>query len=143
MNTIVVGIDGSENSLAALRWALAEAGRHKATLRCVQAWSYPISAIAPGPFGGAVAPADLMQGATAESLDAVLASVVVPDGVTVVPVAREGSASAVLTAEAADADLLVVGARGRGGFLGLLLGSAASQVLSHAPCPVVIVPVRD
>jgi nucleotide-binding universal stress UspA family protein len=60
----------------------------------------------------------------------------------VTKVVREGSASHVLLEEAADADLLVVGSRGLGGFRGLLLGSVGQQCAHHAPCPLVIVPHR-
>jgi nucleotide-binding universal stress UspA family protein len=49
----------------------------------------------------------------------------------------------VLTGEAADADLLVVGSRGLGGFRGLLLGSVSHQCAQHAGCPVLVVPQRS
>jgi nucleotide-binding universal stress UspA family protein len=53
---------------------------------------------------------------------------------------KQGSASQALLKAAEDADLLVVGRRGHGGFIGLLIGSTAEQVAHHAPCPVVVVP---
>ena len=58
-------------------------------------------------------------------------------------VVREGAASKVLIDEAEDAEVLVVGKRGHGGFLGLLMGSITNQVANHATCPVVIVPSED
>jgi nucleotide-binding universal stress UspA family protein len=61
-------------------------------------------------------------------------------GVDVEPVVREGAPARVLLEEADDADLLVVGSRGLGGFRGLLLGSVSQQCSHHAPCPVVVVP---
>ena len=121
MGTIVVGFDGSENAHAALAWALDEAVRRQASVRVVQTWAYPVSAMAPGPFGGAVPPADLMQGATVGALASTLDDVIVPAGVTGESVVREGSAAAALCEEAAGAELLVVGARGHGGFVGLLV----------------------
>jgi len=61
-------------------------------------------------------------------------------GVSVTRILRQGHAAQVLVAEAHDADLLVVGSRGLGGFKGLLLGSVGRQCAHHAACPVVIVP---
>jgi nucleotide-binding universal stress UspA family protein len=55
-------------------------------------------------------------------------------------VVREGAPARVLLEAASDADLLVIGSRGLGGFRGLLLGSVGQQCTHHAPCPVVIVP---
>jgi nucleotide-binding universal stress UspA family protein len=74
-----------------------------------------------------------------ETINVALAEIGVPEGIVVNAVAVEGSASAVLIAAASDADLLVVGSRGRGGFAELLPGSVSHQCAQHAPCPVVIV----
>lgn len=143
MNTIVVGVDGSGGSRAALAWAFAEAKRRGATVKAVAAWQYPYVALAPTPLGGGVvAPAAEMQSASAEALETVLADVGVPDGVTVERVIVEGSASHVLLDAAEGADLLVVGARGHGGFAGLLLGSVATQCVNHAKVPTVVVPAE-
>ena len=62
------------------------------------------------------------------------------DKVEVISVVVEGAAGAVLVAESQDAELLVVGSRGHGGFAGLLLGSVSQQCAHHAACPVVIIP---
>lgn len=67
----------------------------------------------------------------------------VPDDVVVQPVVVEGPAARALLETARGADLLVVGSRGRGGFLGLLLGSTSHQVVTHASCPVVVVPMPE
>ena len=140
MDTIVVGVDGSGGSRAALEWAFAEATRRGASVKAVSVWQYPYIALAPAPLGGAVAPAVEMQHASEEALDTVLADVGIPDGVTVERIVKEGSAAHVLLAEAEGATLLVVGARGHGGFTGLLLGSVATQCVNHAVVPTAVIP---
>jgi nucleotide-binding universal stress UspA family protein len=64
-------------------------------------------------------------------------------GVTVKRVVVQGSTAHVLIEHSAGAPMLVVGSRGTGGFVGLLVGSVAHQVLHHAPCPVLVVPAPD
>jgi nucleotide-binding universal stress UspA family protein len=141
MASIVVGIDGSENARAALRWAAGEAAVRNATLRVVYAWEYPYVALAAGPAGGALPPLiDLQEAATA-TCDQIVDEAELPPGLTLERVVREGSPARVLLEEAAkDADLLVVGSRGHGGFVGLLVGSVATQVVNHAEIPTVVVP---
>lgn len=153
MATIVVGIDGSAGSEAALRFALDEARLRGATLRVVHAYVLPLSDVAPDPFLlefpsvpgpelEAIA-ADLDAGARSlidAALDRVLGGA--EAGVALERVAVEGSPSASLIDQAAGADLLVVGSRGHGRVHGLLLGSVSQQCVSHAPCPVAIVPNR-
>ena len=143
MDTIVVGVDGSGGSRAALMWAYGEAQRRKAVVRAVSAWQYPYIALAPAPMGGAIAPAASMQAASEESLASVLADVEAPASVQVERVVKEGSGARVLLAESADAVLLVVGARGHDGFTGLLVGSVATQCLHHARVPTVVVPTTQ
>lgn len=151
MATVVVGIDGSEGSEAALRFALDEARLRDATLRIVHAFVLPLSEVAPDPFLlefpsvpgpelEAIAD-DLEQGAKS-LIDAALERVLDGSeaGVTLERVAVEGAPAASLIAEADGADLLVVGSRGHGRVHGLLLGSVSQQCVSHAPCPVAIVP---
>jgi nucleotide-binding universal stress UspA family protein len=73
-------------------------------------------------------------------LERALAEVTVPSGVEIEQVVVYGSPAEAILQQSADADLVVVGSRGRGGFTGLLLGSVSQQVAHHARCPVVIVP---
>ena len=139
MALIVVGIDGSEHSKKALRWALDEARLRSASLRVVYAWTMPVF------FGYGVAQAatldpQSLRAAAKENLDTALDAVAGGvEGVSIERKAVEGLAAQVLVDEAKDADLLVVGSRGHGGFTGLLLGSVSQQCAHHAPCAVVIV----
>lgn len=137
--TIVVGVDDSEGSHAALRWAIEEAGIRDATVRAVYAWQYPYVGELAGIAAAAISYEQLEDDAK-QVLDRVLADVDAGD----VPIDRSvghGGAANVLLDAAKDATLLVVGSRGRGGFAGLLLGSVSQQVVHHATCPVVVVPV--
>lgn len=140
MSTIVVGVDGSDGSLKALRFALEEARLHQSELKAVAAWFIP-----PAVYGAgwAAAPIDLdgYRKVAEDSLEKCLTDVgAAGSGVSVTSLVREGQPADVLCEEARDADLLVVGSRGRGGFRGLLLGSVSQQCAHHARCPVVIVP---
>jgi nucleotide-binding universal stress UspA family protein len=136
---IVVGIDGSVEARRALHWALDEARLRGARLHVVHAWLYQFTG---GPGYMPAAGTDLRGTLELEAervLDEALASMGTV-GVEVERTAVEGPPAATLVAAAADAELLVVGSRGRGGFAGLLLGSVSQQCAHHAPCPVVIVP---
>lgn len=139
MGSIVVGVDGSQNSIAALRWAAEHAQRTGSDIRAVAVWEFPYL-MATGPLGMAAPPELDLQGATEEMLDQALRDAALPDTVTVNRVVREGAPATVLLDEAKkDADLIVVGARGHGGFVGLLVGSVATQVVNHATIPTVVV----
>lgn len=139
MKQIVVGVDGSENSRRALEWAVAEARLRGCGVCVLHAWhqvyvtGYPLVPVAYEP--------EIYEKA-AEEMMADLLEAVDTSGLAA-PVEKQmvqsGAATALLAA-GHDAELLVVGARGTGGFLGLVLGSVATQVTSHAPCPVVVVP---
>lgn len=136
---IVVGVDGSSASHDALRWAVAEAAVRSAPLTVVHAWQMPNAGGYPY-IGVGFEPAPFEEAAR-EAIDAGLAAV--DTSALSHPVERVtfvgGGAEGIL-AHAKDADLVVVGSRGRGGFSGLLLGSVGLQVARHAPCPVVVVP---
>jgi nucleotide-binding universal stress UspA family protein len=147
MSTIVVGVDGSEGARKALRWSLDEARLREATLRVVHAW-FPLPPAAPLGFAPPEAPAAdeiaMLREAAEKLLEHELSEVVGDDpGIPIEPTAVEDVAAQALIEAAKDADLLVVGSRGHGGFTGLLLGSVGQQVTHHAPCPVVIVRGRE
>ena len=138
---IVVGVDGSASARAALRFALDEARLRGAAVRVVGVWHLPVAA-----YGGAFVPPDPdLAGALEPHMRLALEETDGSEGdVEVETVVREGAPAATLLEEAQDAELLVVGSRGLGGFRGLLLGSVGQQCAHHAPCPVVIVPhARD
>ena len=139
MSTIVVGVDGSDGSARALRWALDEAREWQATVEAVHAWSPPYAGIGVE-SGWAMADPVLEEAATTLLAEAVDAADTGGLPEPVVRTVRCGHPAATLIEVAADADLLVVGSRGLGGFGRLLLGSTSTQVAHHAPCPVVVVP---
>ena len=132
---IVVGVDGSDHSQHALRWAIEEAEIRHAELTTVFAWQFPLIGI-PGAFDRDSLEAEAKQFLTAE-----VAASQPPKDLTINTVVAQGDPSASLLAacQNANADLLVIGSRGREGFVGLLLGSVGQECAVHAPCPVVIV----
>jgi nucleotide-binding universal stress UspA family protein len=137
MSRIVVGIDASEDSLRALRWALREAELRQASVELVHA--YPIPELTAMPMIVTLPSDDELQKAAEQVLTDAVATVGGAGEIPVTTTARAGSPAAVLCDVARDAELLVVGARGLGGFRGLLLGSVSHQVVAHSPCPVVTV----
>jgi nucleotide-binding universal stress UspA family protein len=130
---IVVGVDGSPHGNAALRWALAEAQVHQAELTAVFAWQMPFLDI-PGAFDR-----DEIESLCKQFLVDAVAAVEPDPPVPVTTVVAQGDVSESLIHASEDADLLVLGSRGRGGFAGLRLGSVSQECVSHAYCPVVIV----
>jgi nucleotide-binding universal stress UspA family protein len=137
---IVVGVDGSPSSKAALAWAVEQAGLTGASVEAVIAWHYPIM-VGGMPFApiGVVDSEDFGEFATKVLSDAIAATVD-PDGpVKVSSVVREGNAAQVLMEAAKGAELLVVGSRGHGGFTEALLGSVSQACVHHARCPVVVI----
>ena len=137
IKNITVGTDGSDNSIAALKWAIAEARVHGANVGVVYSWEFPPAI---DPLGVSMLPSTEDMNASATRLLKGVMDKVDTSGVSVTShVVRGAPATALLTA-AKSADLLVIGRRGHGGFMGLLLGSVAQQVAHHAPCPVVLVP---
>jgi nucleotide-binding universal stress UspA family protein len=141
VETIVVGVDGSPESRAALAWALDEARLRGARVLAVHAWTAPEAYAFDAPTATMPAMEDALRQVGERVLESAVSETVAAAEVDV-PVERRvvdaGPAEALLAA-AGDAALVVVGSRGRGGFASLLLGSVSNQVAQHAPCPVVIV----
>jgi nucleotide-binding universal stress UspA family protein len=132
---IVVGVDGSENSEHALVWANEQAGlREDGELTVVFAWQYPIIGM-PGAF----AREELEAEAKTFLRDEVAAVIGASEGLDLVVAQGDPSASLLEACERVEADLLVIGSRGRGGFTGLLLGAVGQQCAVHSPCPVSVV----
>ncbi|MBU6201336.1 MAG: universal stress protein [Acidobacteria bacterium] len=141
MSRIVVGTDGSSAAMAAVAWAAGEAAVHGASLEVVHSWSIPAIAD-PVSMMPIQLPLDVMEREAHTVCDAAVAAAGAAGAVSVTGTVHRGSAAEHLVAASKSADLVVVGSRGRGGFVGLLLGSVAQQVASHAACPVVVVPSR-
>lgn len=159
MGRIVVGVDGSQASHDALRWALEEAQLRRAELHVVHVYG-PVGEESPYSASYAYSPdmrtaerikdderkwRDERQRTVHDRAERIVADVVksVGDDAGEVDIKREviaGAKSAQsLIDRARNADLLVVGSRGRGGFKGLLLGSVSQQCVQHATCPVVVI----
>lgn len=137
---VVVGVDGSESSTTALRWAADYAQATGKTLRVVLAWHYPTAAAQP-PAG--VTPATVeseVETGRAEVIDKAIAAALGDEpSVAIERQVAYGHPVEVLVAESAEADLLVVGSRGHGGFSGMMLGSVGMHCVTHAHCPVTVV----
>lgn len=131
---IVAGIDGSPASLRALEWAARQAELTDATLEVVVAWEWPNS------FGWSAIPNDYNPALDAEKLlETLLATLRVrhPD-VPITSKVVEGHPAPVLVNESQGADLLVVGSRGHGEFVGMLIGSTSEHCVANSACPVVV-----
>ncbi|MCU1688166.1 MAG: universal stress protein UspA [Pseudonocardiales bacterium] len=133
---IIVGVDGSEPSKEALRWAARISGATGAGITAVMTWS--VSPV----YGDTYFPdnwdpkGDASRVLT-ETVDAAFAGAERPANIDLV--VAQGQPTKVLLEEGADAQMIVVGSRGHGGFTGLLLGSVSSAVAAHAKCPVLVV----
>src|SRR3712207_5123374 len=138
---IVVGVDGSPASRTALEWAGDEAVRHGSDLVVLTAYLAP-----PPPSSGTLstheatssseAASETAKGLLMETIRDVLGD---DPPVLVQPRVKEGNAAKLLIDLSEDADLVVVGSRGHGGFAGLLLGSVSQNVVAHAKVTVVVV----
>lgn len=131
---VVVGVDGSDQSVSALRWGAAFAKATGARLDAVIAWHWDTG------YGATYLPADFNP---ADDADKVLTdavdSVFGPDRPETMRLSvQQGQPARVLLDESEGALILVVGSRGHGGFMGLLLGSVSASVAEHATCPVLV-----
>jgi len=132
---VVVGVDGSDQSLVALRWAADYARATGGTLRAVTAWHCPTT------YG--IAPDWTDMDFSAEAADQLRASLTQTlgdsPGVPLETSVVEGQSAPILLDAASHADLLVVGSHGHGRFAGMLMGSVSTHCAEHSPCPVVVV----
>jgi nucleotide-binding universal stress UspA family protein len=133
---VVVGVDGSEPSLAAVAWAAEEAELRGATLEAVLAWTY-LDQPGDGTFRPDYTESDARQFLEA-ALDQALGHRGAPSAARVEPVLVCDNPARALLGRSDGADLIVVGHRGRGGFAGMRLGSVSQNVASHATGPVVV-----
>ncbi len=135
---VVVGIDGSEESLRAVEWAALEAKRHSSPLRIVSA-----PALVPRIHAYNASPqviANALRGMASRALDAAITrSEEVAQGLPVTTGLLSGPPALAVAECGAEASMLVVGARGAGGFAAMVLGSVSRYVATRAPCPVVVV----
>ena len=139
MDTILVGVDGSEAAGVALEFAVEEATLRASSLRVISVWETPSlgrqeALTAPGLFASLIARTEEIVTEAVERVKE-LAPDLPCEGVVL-----EGRPQAVLVEEARGAVLVVVGRRGQGALASLLLGSVSRHVADHAPCPVVVVP---
>ncbi|MFF4568220.1 universal stress protein [Streptomyces sp. NPDC001410] len=137
---IVVGVDGSEPSKEALRWAVAQAKLMGGVVDAIIAWDFPTA------WHGLAPPTDKdpadYQKQVRKILDRAIDEALGPGPgrpVDLRPISAHGHPAAVLLDAAAGAQLLVVGNRGHGGFREALLGSVGQHCVQHAPCPVVVI----
>ncbi len=144
---IVVGVDNSPGSALALEWALNEGMLRGCPVRAISCWSLPplygvdvVAIVGLDPAEIERHSAEMLAHAVAAAMGKIGKQK--PDGPTNPPAIEQvvigGLASQELVHESKGAEMIVVGSRGRGGFLGLLLGSTATQVIHHAACPVVV-----
>jgi nucleotide-binding universal stress UspA family protein len=134
---IVVGVDGSEHSNAALKWALAEAQEHSGMVTAVLAWQVPFVS-----FPGAFDREELEQAYKQFLIETVSAIAPTP-AVPLETLVAEGDPTESMVEASKGANLLVMGIRGRSRFAGLLLGAVSQAVAANAHCPVVLVKQSD
>jgi len=134
---VVVGVDGSENGDAALRWALAEAEAHDGEVVAVFAWQMPFVSN-PAAFSK-----DEIEQQGKDFLVKQLSSIAPSPPVPLTPLVAEGDPAEALVLASLDADLLVVGTRGRSPFMGAFLGATSIRCAAGARCPVTLIKLPD
>ena len=134
-------MDGSDSSRAALLWAYEEAAHHDAAITVVSTWHPPAMPMTP-PYGS-LPPEGYVSQPQRDALDMLEKFVAELDArtpaVDVRTQVEKGNPAEVLIARSKEADLMVVGSRGHGGFKGMLLGSVSQHLVAHADCPVVVI----
>jgi nucleotide-binding universal stress UspA family protein len=138
----IVGVDGSEASIDALRWAVTEAKAHEGSNVCaVLVWEVPYGGLATNLAQGAYGLPNkaLLEEDASLRLQNCIEAVGDTPAVEVRAEVHEGQPASVLLELSHKADLIVVGSRGHGGFASLLLGSVSAQVVQHAHCSVVVI----
>ena len=128
---IVVGIDGSASSIDALRWAVRQAQLTGSVVKALMVWQYP----------GGVVPAGVedFEAESRRALDgAIEGAFSGAPPVEVTRVVEEGEPAITLVGRSTRAALLVIGSRGHGAFVGMLIGSVGQYCVTHAHCPVVV-----
>jgi nucleotide-binding universal stress UspA family protein len=137
---VVVGVDGSPESVAALKWAGHYAAGCGGRVRAVMAWHFHSTV---GPTTGRT-PKPVSDEVRAEMTETLTTAIATADpGVSVEQVLGYGHPAEVLVGESEEADLLVVGNRGHGPLSGMLVGSVSINCVTHAHCPVVVVRAKD
>jgi nucleotide-binding universal stress UspA family protein len=136
MSGIVVGVDGSAHSDRALEWAAEEAAVRRLPLTVIIVYSLG----SPSWFEDDGDPGERARQVAREAVEKTLTRLGDDPGILVTVRAEPGNPSDVLLVAAQGADMIVVGARGGGGFARLLLGSVSSQLAHHAGCPIVVIP---
>lgn len=131
---IVVGVDGSPASVDALRWAVRQAQLTGSTLNTMISWQYPTQ------YGNefyieSISWPDLAEKALSNAIAAAAGA----GSISCTRSVTEGHPAYELVKASVDADLVVMGSRGHGGFAGMLLGSVSEYVIAHADCPVVVI----
>jgi len=135
---VVVGVDGSPGSVAALSWAGRYGAATGATVWALHIWHYPTSAgLPPGITPESVD--DEVKANQRKELDEAISKANLDPAALVESKIGYGHPAQVLIEESKNADLIVIGHRGHGGFTGMLTGSVTLQVVNHAVCPVVVV----
>jgi nucleotide-binding universal stress UspA family protein len=138
---IVVGVDGSASSEAALNWAVDEAELRGVDVHAVMAWQNPVVYNPPNIMAvSTVASGEDLAAAAASEVQRIAAQAGQNRTAKITAEAVEGHPAEALISTAHGAALLVVGSRGHGGFVGALLGSVSHHVVAHADCPVVVIP---
>jgi nucleotide-binding universal stress UspA family protein len=128
---IIVGIDGSASSIDAFRWAVRQAQVTGAVVEAMMVWQYPAGVVPAGTQDFEAESRRALDGAIEGAFSSALP-------VQVTRIVEEGEPAPTLVRRSKDAALLVIGSRGHGPFVGMLIGSVSQYCVNHAHCPVVV-----